>query len=112
LTEPVRVTSTLTLDIRQTWRDISDRLVEMAAAQLVVVSDPKIRGGEPVVNGTRIPAYLLHELAEQGATAEELLADYPALDRRRLDRALLYVKTHPRPGRPRKQAWCRPGQSS
>jgi uncharacterized protein (DUF433 family) len=105
LKDPFRIGDNLLLDVSSSWRQIDDRLAKAIVAQHVVVSDPDIRGGEPVVRGTRIPAYLLHDLAEQGATEEELLADYPAIDRDRLSFVLLYTKTHPRPGRPRKQPW-------
>jgi uncharacterized protein (DUF433 family) len=103
LKEPFRIASNLFLDLSSSWRQIGDRLAKAMVAQHIVVSDPEIRGGEPVVRGTRIPAYLLHDLVEQGATKEELLADYPAIDADRLSLALLYTKTHPRPGRPRKR---------
>ena len=112
LKEPVHVASNLLIDISSSWRQIFDRFVRATAAQLVIVSDPLIRGGEPVVCGTRIPAYLLHELAEQGASNEELLADYPALDEDKLDLALLYTKTHARLGRPKERPWRLPAGAS
>jgi uncharacterized protein (DUF433 family) len=105
LKNPLRIGDNLLLDVFQSWKQIDDRLAKTIVAQHIVVTDPDIRGGEPVVRGTRIPAYLLHDLAEQGATEDELLADYPAIDKDRLGFVLLYTKTHPRPGRPRKQPW-------
>jgi len=100
---PLHIGDNLLIDVSRSWKQIDDRLARTIVAQQVVVTDPEIRGGEPVVRGTRIPAYLLHDLAEQGATEDELLSDYPAIDRDRLGFVLLYTKTHPRPGRPRKQ---------
>jgi uncharacterized protein (DUF433 family) len=105
LRNPIRIGDNLLLDVFRSWKQIDDRLAKAIISQHIVVTDPEIRGGEPVVRGTRIPAYLLHDLAEQGATEDELLADYPAIDRDRLGFVLLYTKTHPRPGRPRKQPW-------
>jgi uncharacterized protein (DUF433 family) len=105
LKEPFRIGDNLLLDVFSSWKQIDDRLAKAIVAQHIVVTDPEIRGGEPVVRGTRIPAYLLHDLAEQGATEEELIADYPAIDGDRLGFVLLYTKTHPRPGRPRKMPW-------
>ena len=105
LKNPLRIGDNLLLDVFQSWKQIDDRLAKAIVAQHIVVTDPEIRGGEPVVRGTRIPAYLLHDLAEQGATEDELLADYPAIGKDRLGFVLLYTKTHPRPGRPRKQPW-------
>jgi uncharacterized protein (DUF433 family) len=104
LEEPIRI-SRATLDIGATWQEIVDRTTEIISAQWAVVSDPEIRGGEPVVRGTRIPAHLLYDLKQQGASTEELRADYPALDERSLKAALLYAGTHPRRGRPKKGPW-------
>ncbi len=104
LKEPVKI-SEISVDAESAWEQMAGRLAEATAAQLAVVSDPDIRGGEPVVRGTRIPVHLLQELVEQGAAPEELLADYPSLDDQRLKLALLYAQNHPRPGRPRKRPW-------
>jgi uncharacterized protein (DUF433 family) len=71
----------------------------------VVVSDPEIRGGEPVVRGTRIPVHTLAELARQGAPRDELLEDYPSLTPETLDAALLYARMHPERDRPRTPPW-------
>lgn len=104
LKEPVKI-SNISLDPEGAWEEMTERLAETTAARFAVVSDPEIRGGEPVVRGTRIPVHLLQDLAAQGATPDELLADYPSLDEQRLRLALLYAKNHPRAGRPRKRPW-------
>jgi uncharacterized protein (DUF433 family) len=96
----------LKLDLREAVSAFRDRLGALAAAEKIVVEDPLVRSGEPVVRGTRIPVYMLHALAEQGASEDELLEDYPALDKARLEAALLYARTHPRRGRrPSRPAW-------
>jgi uncharacterized protein (DUF433 family) len=79
---------------------VSARLSRLAEARAMVVEDPEIFGGEPVVVGTRIPVYSLLALVEQGASAEELLEDFPALDSDRLELALVYARAYPRRGRP------------
>jgi uncharacterized protein (DUF433 family) len=104
LKEPVKI-SEISLDPQGAWEEMSERFAEATAARLAVVSDPEIRGGEPVVRGTRIPVHLLQDLVARGATHDELLADYPSLDHQRLRWALLYAKNHPRAGRPRKRPW-------
>src|SRR5271170_4045551 len=45
----------------------------------IVVSDPKIMGGTPVIRGTRIPVRFVAEMRRQGAAVEEILAGYPSL---------------------------------
>jgi len=104
LKEPVKI-SKISLDPEGAWEEMTERLAEATAARFAVVSDPEIRSGEPVVRGTRIPVHLLQDLVAQGATHDELLADYPSLDDQRLRLALLYAKNHPRAGRPRKRPW-------
>jgi uncharacterized protein (DUF433 family) len=104
LRDPIRV-NRLAVEVGEVWDSIAERLLDAAASREVVVSDPAIRGGEPVVRGTRIPVHLLQDLVRQGASAEELLADYPALTGERLRLALLYAETHPRVGRPSTKPW-------
>lgn len=79
------------------------RLAQLRRARRHVVTDPAIRGSEPVVRGTRVPVHMLAELAAQGAPREELLEDYPGVSPDALDAALLYACLHPRRG-PRKRA--------
>ena len=39
------------------WDDVDRRLKQLRKAQDMVVEDPEILGGAPVIRGTRIPAY-------------------------------------------------------
>jgi uncharacterized protein (DUF433 family) len=43
--------------------------------------DPNVCFGKPCVRGTRIWVSLLLDLLASGATIEEILADYPSLER-------------------------------
>lgn len=45
----------------------------------VILIDPRVRGGTPVIEGTRIPAQLVVEYLQDGLSDEELLALYPSL---------------------------------
>ena len=65
-----------------------------------VVADSEVRGGIPVVRGTRISVYEVADaLAADGP--ETTLEDFPTLSREDVEAAALYVKAHPRTGRPR-----------
>ena len=86
-------------------RALEEKLVQIEEARTVVVSDPEVRAGEPVVRGTRIPVHMLADLVHQGADDEELLEDYPALTKESLNAALLYARMYPRRGRPRRAPW-------
>jgi uncharacterized protein (DUF433 family) len=60
-----------------------------------VVRDPDIRGGEPVVSGTRVPVSRLAALYNQGVSVEVLLDEHPSLTRPTLSAALRYARRHP-----------------
>lgn len=65
-----------------------------------IVVDPEVRGGLPVVRGTRISVYEIADaLSSDGLDAA--LDDFPALSRDDLEAAVFYAKAHPRTGRPR-----------
>ena len=71
-----------------------------------IVKDPGVRGGIPVVRGTRIS---VHEVADALAVdgLETTLADFPALSREDVEASALYAKAHPRTGRPRADSTLR-----
>jgi uncharacterized protein (DUF433 family) len=81
------------------------RLTALHRSAALVVSDPDIRGGEPVVRDTRVPVYAVAEMKAQGAPDSELLEDFPSLTPESLDAALTYAATHPRRGRPKRGPW-------
>src|SRR5581483_6477261 len=66
----------------------------------LVESDPKVRGGEPVIAGTRVPVRALARQIELGETREVLREDYPFLPEEAFDLAPLWARSHPRQGRP------------
>ncbi len=47
--------------------------------QEYIVRDPKICGGEPVVKGTRVTVRTILASLAEGATIQEILADFPTL---------------------------------
>lgn len=93
------------IEVKRAWRRLSKRWLALRRAADVVVSDPEIRGGEPVIRGTRIPVYLIADLIDQGADVREILEDYPSLNAVTVRSALAFAQTHPRRGRPRKSPW-------
>lgn len=60
-------------------------------AEELIVSDPKILGGKPCVQGTRVSVEFLLELAASGATQEQILAQYPQLTQDGLGAAFRYA---------------------
>jgi uncharacterized protein (DUF433 family) len=47
----------------------------------VLVSDPEIAGGAPIFRGTRVPVSTLFEYLEAGVGIDEILSEFPTLDR-------------------------------
>jgi uncharacterized protein (DUF433 family) len=58
------------------------------------VSDPKIHGGEPVIDGTSTPVRAIAELWNQGMPAEEVPLHLPHVKLPQVFEALRYYLTH------------------
>ncbi len=56
-----------------------------------ITIDPEICHGKPCVRGLRYPVETMLELLSSGMTFEELLEDYPDLERQDLQAVLLYA---------------------
>jgi uncharacterized protein (DUF433 family) len=54
----------------------------------LIVSDPEILNGKPIVKGTRISVALILQCIASGLTKEEILRGYPTLSREGLEAAL------------------------
>jgi ribosomal 50S subunit-associated protein YjgA (DUF615 family) len=52
------------------------------------------------IAGTRVEAHRIAALISGGMSVEEVLADYPNLDRRRVEAAVRYAQANPKQGRP------------
>ena len=55
--------------------------------------DPKICHGQACIKGTRIPVHQIVRMLANGDTIEELLTDYPSLEREDILACLDYVAT-------------------
>jgi uncharacterized protein (DUF433 family) len=56
-----------------------------------IVVNPKIMGGKPIVEGTRITVEQVLKLLAQGLSSSEILKDYPDLTKDDISAVLLYV---------------------
>ena len=54
----------------------------------LIISDPEILNGKPVVKGTRISVALILQCIASGMTKEDILQGYPTLTREGLEAAL------------------------
>lgn len=74
------------------------RMAALAIAESEVIFDPEIRGGLPVVRGTRIGVYEIADLCK-AETDDYILEQFPSLSRTLLEHAKLYAIAHPLPRR-------------
>ncbi|MGY6645018.1 MAG: DUF433 domain-containing protein [Salinarimonas sp.] len=100
----------LHVDMEDVCRAALTNLNDLAKAEKSVVIDPDIRGGIPVMRGTRIGVYEVADLLKS-SSVDEILENFPSLTPESIESAKLYAKAHPRPGRPRRMAapTARPG---
>lgn len=70
------------------------KMAALATAESEVISDPGIRGGLPVIRGTRIGVYEIADLCK-AETDDYILEQFPSLTPTCLEHAKLYAKAHP-----------------
>jgi uncharacterized protein (DUF433 family) len=93
------------VDARPTAKTITERLQRYRRAMRLIVEDPEIQGGAATFKGTRVLVHHVAGLLQQGVTEGELREDYPNLTQEMIGAARIYVRAHPRRGRPRKPSW-------
>lgn len=59
-----------------------------------ITSTPDVRGGEPVIEGTRIPVATIVRSHQLGMDLDEILVQFPSLKPEHLHAALLYYLDH------------------
>ena len=99
--------SALTIQVKSVRLELDQVLMRLQRAKDMIVSDPEIMRGSSVYRGTRIPVELIADMLSQGATPEEIVEGYPALDKEKVELAPLYVQAFPRRGRPTSRPWAK-----
>ncbi|MEM4727506.1 MAG: DUF433 domain-containing protein [Candidatus Bathyarchaeia archaeon] len=54
----------------------------------LIVSDPDVCGGKPVVRGTRVPVQYILELWEMGYNAERIHEQYPTVPKELVEKSI------------------------
>lgn len=98
--------SAVMIQVKHVRLEVERQLLRLREAEQMTVSDPEILHGTPVYRGTRIPVELVVDMLNDGASVEEILEGYPALDRNKIELAPLYVRAFPRRGRPSQRPWA------
>lgn len=57
-----------------------------------IESNPEILGGKPVIKGTRIAVELILEMVQSGCSVDEILSEYPHLNRDDLIEVVRFAK--------------------
>ena len=70
----------------------------------MVIENPEILSGTPVIKGTRIPVYDIAALFDSGTPMERILKSYPSLKKWQIELASLYARAVPPRGRPKRAA--------
>ncbi|CAA9580575.1 MAG: hypothetical protein AVDCRST_MAG18-3065 [uncultured Thermomicrobiales bacterium] len=60
-----------------------------------ITVDPDICHGKPCLRGLRYPIEMILDLLAAGMTVDEILGDYPDLERDDIRAALVYACIHP-----------------
>ncbi len=89
------------------WEDVDRRLSQLKDAQQMVVEEPGILRGTPVIRGTRIPVHDVASLVDAGTPVQEILEIYPSLTPSQIGLASIYARANPQRGRPRRRSFPR-----
>lgn len=100
-TAEIEVAPAVILRVGSLARDAVERAERYAADRdaFIEIADG-VRGGRPVIKGTRLTVSAIHGRLTSGDTIKILLEDYPDIPRRAFEAAFLYAQTHPQVGRP------------
>jgi uncharacterized protein (DUF433 family) len=75
--------------------------VKLDKARALVVEDPEILSGTPVIHNTRIPVYDVAASVAAGLPTDRILAAFPELTGEMVELAALYATVNPPKARPR-----------
>ena len=92
----------LTIRFSDLWKAVDERLHRLLEAREMIVEDPEILSGTPVIRGTRIPVHDVAAQVEAGVPIKEILETYPRLSAAQVELASIYSKAVPQRGRPRR----------
>jgi uncharacterized protein (DUF433 family) len=102
----IRLSEVLCVDVDKARKGLATKLRELRRAERMVISNPAIMTGTPVVRGTRVPVHLIAELRMAGISTDEILQGYPSIKIEHISLAEIYAKAHPKRGRPPEQPWA------
>jgi len=70
-----------------------------------IETNPEIKGGTPVIRGTRISVYSVAGRIKHGEAINDIVEDNPDLPREAIEAAVTYAQANPLVGRPGGRPW-------
>lgn len=92
----------LSIDLLPFFEKVGSRFAKLKESAEIVQSDKHVMGGAPVVRGTRVSPHDLAASVAKGIPPERILDAYPSIDAKKLDLAVVWAKSNPVRGRPKR----------
>ncbi|HLJ90797.1 MAG TPA: DUF433 domain-containing protein [Candidatus Angelobacter sp.] len=92
----------LTINLAPFLKRTRERLSRLFASRELVIEDPLILSGTPVIKGTRIPVYDVASSVSAGLPLSRIRRAYPGLSDNDIELAAIYAEANPPRGRPRR----------
>jgi uncharacterized protein (DUF433 family) len=92
----------LSIDLLPFFDKVRSRFAKLKESAEIVQSNKYVMGGAPVVRGTRVSPHDLAASIAKGIPPERILDAYPGIDARTLDLAVIWAKSNPVRGRPKR----------
>ncbi len=100
-TAHIEIAPSVTADVGQLAGDALERTDRyLRARETWIESVDGIKGGLPVIKGTRITVHSVEARLEHGDSLDEIACENPDLPREAFEAAVLFAKAHPLAGRP------------
>lgn len=104
----VELLPALVLDVGRLVGDAAERAHRYAGERdRFIERNSDIKGGTPLIRGTRMTVYAVLGRIEYGDTIDDLQTDNPDIPREAFEAALVFARTHPLVGRPVVRPWER-----
>jgi uncharacterized protein (DUF433 family) len=101
----------LSIDLLPFFEKVRRRFAKLKESAEIVQSNMHVMGGAPVVRGTRVSPHDLAASVAKGITNERILDAYPGIDARTLELAVIWAKSNPVRGRPKRVSEVLPAGS-
>ena len=100
-TAEVEVVPSVVVHVGSLSRAAVERAERYAAARDAFIEIVEgVKGGRPVIKGTRLSISAVHGRLSSGDSVDDLVSAYPDIPREAFEAAFLYGETHPHVGRP------------